>query len=230
MTSAPSKIHLQLRELRYLYDTLQESAAAKVETHLKQVGSKKQDPALSESVSLVVRQFVDQVFDSIQFSLDLDDVSPAQLDKYKVSELLTNPDLLNEKIEPYDFALNDRLRDLYTRVEEKIGLVAQLRRTQPIQVYEEYQTEIDNNTTLIDTIISESMANRARAQKTSETVPSYEPDESVDTLKRDFQAILADLADLKHDIPEMRRGVDNLDSVITFVGRSQPSDRAPQNA
>ncbi|KAG7853868.1 hypothetical protein KL939_005275 [Ogataea angusta] len=208
--SSPAKIHLQLRELRYLYDALQTAVAAKVDAHLAQIRGK-DDPALAKSVRRLVAQFVDGIFDDIQHSLELDDVAASQLATNTVSSMLGNPTLLSEKIEPYDFALNDRLRDLYTRVEEKVESLSNLRRTQPASIRDEYEAQVRENEAVVDAIVAESARNRAAAYEAAEAVPD------MDDLRRDFKSILSDLADLKRDVPEARHGVDNLANVISFV-------------
>ncbi|KAG7716420.1 hypothetical protein KL949_003475 [Ogataea haglerorum] len=208
--SSPAKIHLQLRQLRYLYDALHTAVAAKVDTHLAQIRGK-DDPALAKSVRRLVAQFVDGIFDDIQHSLEIDDVAASQLASNRVSSMLRNPALLNEKIEPYDFALNDRLRDLYTRVEEKVESLSNLRRTQPASVRNEYEALVRENEAVVDAVVAESARNRAAASDAAAAVPD------MDDLRDDFKSILSDLADLKRDVPEARHGVDNLASVVSFV-------------
>ncbi|KAG7872520.1 hypothetical protein KL938_005344 [Ogataea parapolymorpha] len=167
----------------------------------------------SGSVDLaLVAQFVDGIFDDIQHSLEIDDVAASQLASNTISSMLANPALLNEKIEPYDFALNDRLRDLYTRVEEKVESLSNLRRTQPASIRDEYEALVRENETVVDAIVAESAQNRAAA---SDAAAAAVPD--MDDLRHDFKCILSDLADLKHDVPETRHGVDNLANVISFV-------------
>ncbi|KAG7866734.1 hypothetical protein KL918_002929 [Ogataea parapolymorpha] len=181
-----------------------------VDTHLAQIRDKG-DPALAKSVRRLVAQFVDGIFDDIQHSLEIDDVAASQLASNTISSMLANPALLNEKIEPYDFALNDRLRDLYTRVEEKVESLSNLRRTQPASIRDEYEALVRENETVVDAIVAESAQNRAAASDAAAAVPD------MDDLRHDFKCILNDLADLKHDVPETRHGVDNLANVISFV-------------
>ncbi|KAG7899536.1 hypothetical protein KL907_004888 [Ogataea polymorpha] len=166
----------------------------------------------SNSVDLaLVAQFVDGIFDDIQHSLEIDDVAASQLATNTISSMLANPALLNEKIEPYDFALNDRLRDLYTRVEEKVESLSNLRRTQPANIRDEYEALVRENEAVVDAVVAESAQNRAAASDVAAAVPD------MDDLRHDFKCILSDLADLKRDVPETRHGVDNLANVISFV-------------
>ncbi|VEU21301.1 DEKNAAC102605 [Brettanomyces naardenensis] len=235
------KIHLQTKGLRSLYQVLNEYLSEKIDEQLTEMGlgieqeeesddkGKGKGKGSGRSIrsrvrKLVLDQFLDRLFNAIKYSVELDDSrldSPDDPDIDIVKELIKGENA-NQKVEPYDFALNDKLRGVYLQVEDKIEEVTKLRKVKPTEYYNAYKEMLLKNESWIDSKLEENTEFRRKClmslEKQSEAEVRDTNEESDFTnLKEDYEKYLENIALLKKDIPDTMSQLDNLISVVQFL-------------
>ncbi|KAI8133104.1 hypothetical protein DUD61_003216 [Geotrichum candidum] len=129
-----------------------------------------------------------------------------------------------EEIEPFDFELNDRLRQLYGRVDDLTLEIARLRKRVPAESTRLYQHALERRREL-------------------EQQAASEPDaDAEDTVDADTDARLQQLRDIKHTyydaiggldelistIPETKTQLEQLEQAVQFIQNEQDPESKPQ--
>ncbi|KAF5114175.1 hypothetical protein DV454_003128 [Geotrichum candidum] len=181
----------------------------------------------AEDARYVREKFLVAVDDKINYHLPaqlvFDDGAQQQQEdpmRSKVEDLVKN-----EEIEPFDFELNDRLRQLYGRVDDLTLEIARLRKRVPAESTRLYQHALERRREL-------------------EQQAASEPDaDAEDTVDADTDARLQQLRDIKHTyydaiggldelistIPETKTQLEQLEQAVQFIQNEQdPESSKPQ--
>ncbi|ODV83241.1 hypothetical protein CANARDRAFT_214683 [[Candida] arabinofermentans NRRL YB-2248] len=211
-----NRLHLQLKELNQLRQSISSALQNKIQTHLDDI-EYNNNKDLTKVVESIINEFIDDLFNSIKYSIDLDGISIENLNKSNIIDILNNPLKLNEKVEPHDFALDDKLRDLYAKVEIKIEQVTKLRKSKPNEVYNIYETMYIENLNDIDKLIDKYINNQSNGDDEGEADKEDADEANYDDLKLDLENMLQDLVELKDSVPETKRQLENMSNVLKFV-------------
>ncbi|KAF5115299.1 hypothetical protein DV495_001755 [Geotrichum candidum] len=181
----------------------------------------------AEDARYVREKFLVAVDDKINYHLPaqlvFDDGAQQQQEdpmRSKVEDLVKD-----EEIEPFDFELNDRLRQLYGRVDDLTLEIARLRKRIPAESTRLYQHALERRREL-------------------EQQAASEPDaDAEDTVDADTDARLQQLRDIKHTyydaiggldelistIPETKTQLEQLEQAVQFIQNEQdPESSKPQ--
>ncbi|QPG72821.1 hypothetical protein FOA43_000123 [Brettanomyces nanus] len=227
------KIHIQTKELKTLYDLLKRYLSEQIDEQLEELGldgntktRSKKGKTLREKVrKLVLNQFLDRLFNAIKYSIELDDGLLEVIDDPD-TDIVTQLEEVQEdsetKVEPYDFALNDKLRNVYLQVEEKIEEVTKLRKVKPLDYYNAYEKMLLANEEWVDNKVEENKQFRDRCLSSLEKQMDAEAEDTNEeanyaVLVQDYEKFLANIALLKKEIPDTVSQLDNLINVMEFL-------------
>ncbi|GMG40784.1 unnamed protein product [Ambrosiozyma monospora] len=221
---AQEKIHMQLKDLKGVHSTLSTYVERKIIQHLRNYKIK--DKKIIEEVEDYLGYYLDDLFNAVKFSCDIDGLPPKKLRKIDINEYLNDPDKLNERVEPYDFALNDKLKNVHSQVEDVVHEIVNLRKTKPQTYYESYKQKFAANEKQIDDAIENNRQLREQELKQLES-DDGDKDEDENFIEEDFGSVkdmltevnevLHDLVELKKDIPESKIRLQNLCQTVDFI-------------
>lgn len=227
------KIHIEAAELKALYSRLKAYLSKVIDEQLsdEQLFKERNIPESERRKirrkirKIILKHFLGKLFNSLKYSLAVDDnVMHSIVDPESdiVDELKRMEDT-EEKTEPYDFALNDKLRSMYFEVENMFSVVAKLRKNTPGDVYKNTESRLQKNDNQINEIIAKEKASLDKLTKNEteasddSTVPLE--NETYDDLLDDYETSLSDIASLKKKLPSTLSQLDNLISTVNFLNR-----------
>ncbi|GME72699.1 unnamed protein product [Ambrosiozyma monospora] len=214
------KIHMQLKDLKGVHSGLSTYVERDIIKKLRKHTIR--DERISEEVQDYLGYFLDDVFNGVKFSCEIDGLPPTKVRKIDINEYLNDSEKLNERVEPYDFALNDKLKNVHSEFEDAIHEVVNLRKTKPQALYESQKQKFAANLKQIDDLIEQ---NRQIREQNSKDDGDKDEDEnfieedfgSVDAMLASANEILHDLVELKKEIPECKVRLENLCQSVDFV-------------
>lgn len=212
------KLRLQARDVKYLQDSLIADAHDKLNLHLPQTEATENDP-LRQEIESLIEQFVYNTFENARHSIILDDIPETTKNRsVPLRQLISEP---KEEVEPFDFALNEKLRDIYRRVEDETLKVTALRRQVPEQSRLKLQEMLESTKQQVDALESAAAAeNLTPDQSMFESVvqdTTEQEDEipRIETISQDYQGYLLQLAELKSGLTG--KSLNKLDEIIDVV-------------
>lgn len=204
------KIHVQRQEVRALYGLLKDQLSHIMDTET--LGTVRDPKVVEKLKKLVLDQFLERLMNSARYSVIVDNG-----DQHGDILKLVEDSGADDKIEPYDFALDDQLRDAYNRLEKEIEQVSQLRKETPQTYYDNYKKMTQNNEKWIDEQLSINTEYRQRAFAAIDTQTTDEDSAQYDRLLKDYETALESISQLKKDLPEAAAQYDNLLAALDFL-------------
>ncbi|ANB15885.1 MIND complex subunit NSL1 [Sugiyamaella lignohabitans] len=139
-----NKIHLNSEDIRYIKNQLNHSIKSRIDLDLPD----NEDDSLRNQVLSYIQQFIDESFELAKHSLIVDGKDMSGVPSLEAS--LTEG---KQEIEPFDIELNEKLRQLYAKVDQETLKVTELRRNIAQIATSEYQQRADAETRLVDSIL-----------------------------------------------------------------------------
>ncbi|KAK9475429.1 kinetochore protein Mis14 like-domain-containing protein [Dipodascopsis tothii] len=209
-------IHQKLQLLRQDVAYLKAKFAAAADDKIENYCPADRDRALNAQVDELVRDYLSKIFDYSRHTLVVDGqdgASPA-LDALMANIAATEDDA--EQYEPFNFELNDQVRELYAQIDEETVKVTQLRKTVPLQATAEYVAELGK---LED-------AHQAEVAAAAAADPAAEP-AAVDHLvpraadmARDFADLVEMMKELKKTVPASSSMLDRAEMALDHLNKA----------
>ncbi|GME66869.1 unnamed protein product [[Candida] boidinii] len=235
------KIHLQLKEVKHLQNSITKNVDSKIKRKLengsdelsasggKKQLTKKQKKNVESEVGEILREFIMNLFEMSKNSFDIDGISETRLQKTKLEVLMTDTNLSNRKIEPFDFALNDKLRDYYFKSETEALRIARLRKQAPVETVKKFHLLLENSRSHVKESIKNQLQESEESLKEIRNIAQEEEEEytndtnktdateSLKELKEKYEDDLIEISDLKKKVPIVDQKLDNLLTVLNNV-------------
>ncbi|OUM53503.1 hypothetical protein BVG19_g2793 [[Candida] boidinii] len=235
------KIHLQLKEVKHLQNSITKNVDSKIKRKLENGGdgliasggkkqlTKKQKKNVESEVGEILREFIMNLFEMSKNSFDIDGISETRLQKTKLEVLMTDTNLSNRKIEPFDFALNDKLRDYYFKSETEALRIARLRKQAPVETVKKFHLLLENSRSHVKESIKNQLQESEESLKEIRNIAQEEEEEytndtnkteateSLKELKEKYEDDLIEISDLKKKVPIVDQKLDNLLTVLNNV-------------
>lgn len=216
------KLQLTAEDVRFVREQFLSATDAKINGHLPQMtfegqDKPKEDPMRSK-VEQLVKEFIHESFELTRHGMMVDGVDMST--RPVLRDDLAAP---REEIEPFDFELNDNLRQLYRKVDDLTLEIARLRRTLPLEA---------------TVAFSNALKTRQESQKQAEALIQKETEETVDGLeeevdrvesearleqllqiKQDYYGVIEKLGTLIRTLPESKAQIDQLDETLKFLNK-----------
>lgn len=209
------KIHVEVRDLDALYGRLKDELSSLIDEEMGSSGNARERKKLRR---LILGRFLDRLFNSIKYSLSIDDISSESWYEREVNIVkeMKKQKRKEDKIEPYDFALNDKVRELYAQVEDKVSEVTAMRRNRPKLAYEQERARLDQNELYIDEKLKDDSDMR---DKVIPMIEQTTGDEGSDTneFQDRYKQMLVEIAQLKGKTSDTVSDLDNMISVVKFL-------------
>ena len=129
-----------------------------------------------------------------------------------------------EEIEPFDFELNDKLRQLYGRVDELTLEIARLRRNLPGEATKIYNEALEKRRQAQlqdeEVIVKESEEKVNKVKDEIDKVQDEDRIEQLERIKQDYYGVIEKLGALIKTVPESKAQVDQLEEALEFVQHS----------
>lgn len=129
-----------------------------------------------------------------------------------------------EEIEPFDFELNDKLRQLYGRVDELTLEIARLRRNLPGEATKIYNEALEKRRQAQlqdeEAIVKESEEKVNKVKDEIDKVQDEDRIEQLERIKQDYYGVIEKLGALIKTVPESKAQVDQLEEALEFVQHS----------
>lgn len=235
------KIHIQLKEVKHLQNSITKNVDSKIKRKLengseelatngkKKQLTKKQKNTIESEVNEILGDFIMNLFEMSKNSFDIDGVSETRLQKTKLQLLMTDTNLSDRKTEPFDFALNDKLRDYYFKSETEALRIARLRKKAPLETVKKFNLLLENSRSHVKESIKNQLQESDESLK--EIRETSQEEEKEDTnhinraddlellkeLKEKYEDDLIDISDLKKRVPMVDQKLDNLLTVLNNV-------------
>lgn len=206
------KLKLTKQDLNYLYSQILDRTKSKLDLHLPTANN---DDPLKAKVANLLDSFIVDAFEIARKSMIIDgrDMDGAGL---HISELFSLK--YKEKVEPFNFEINAKLRDLLEHVDQETMEVTRLRRELPFSALTSYRNLIssaDEEVSLIVSLLDEEV-DELNQTTDEEEVKFNETFPRVELMNEDYQTALIRMASLKKNIPEQKAELDKLDETLQF--------------
>lgn len=116
-----------------------------------------------------------------------------------------------EKVEPFDLAINSKLRDILLQVEEETTALTRLRRELPIRVKDAYQNLVKKTDSEISTLLAE-LDEQNVTSDPEVTIP-----DNMDEIANEYEKHILILNDLNKTIPARKAELNRYDDTILFL-------------
>lgn len=200
------KITLSKQDLRYIYGQILNQTTSKLDLHLPSLRS---DP-LKNKVANVLDEFLMETFDLAKSSLVIDGQDITYEGTHQdIKDLLTLKP--REKVEPFDLAINSKLRDILLQVEEETTALTRLRRELPIRVKDAYQNLVKKTDSEISTLLAE-LDEQNVTSDPEVTIP-----DNMDEIANEYEKHILILNDLNKTIPARKAELNRYDDTILFL-------------
>ena len=200
------KITLSKQDLRYIYGQILNQTTSKLDLHLPSLRS---DP-LKNKVANVLDEFLMETFDLAKSSLVIDGQDITFEGTHQdIKDLLTLKP--REKVEPFDLAINSKLRDILLQVEEETTALTRLRRELPIRVKDAYQNLVKKTDSEISTLLAE-LDEQNVTSDPEVTIP-----DNMDEIANEYEKHILILNDLNKTIPARKAELNRYDDTILFL-------------
>jgi kinetochor protein Mis14/NSL1 len=198
------KVHLVSEDVRWVKSQLTQALDAKINLHLP---AGREDDPLRSQVQKQVSDFVAECLEMARHGLIVDGVDMSQRDSLEQS--LTEA---REEMEPFDGELNDRLRELYGRVDAETLQVTELRRRLPLETGRIYAERLQKEKLLLKETLASITSTKSAADK-----PMDVDEAELRRIQNDFDAVLQEVKSLKEVVPETYMGLERLRETIKYV-------------
>ena len=200
------KITLSKQDLRYIYGQILNQTTSKLDLHLPSLRS---DP-LKNKVANVLDEFLMESFDLAKSSLVIDGQDITFEGTHQgIKDLLTLKP--REKVEPFDLAINSKLRDILLQVEEETTALTRLRRELPIRVKDAYQNLVKKTDSEISTLLAE-LDEQNVTSDPEVTIP-----DNIEDIANEYEKHILILNDLNKTIPARKAELNRYDDTILFL-------------
>jgi chromosome segregation ATPase len=131
-----------------------------------------------------------------------------------------------EEIEPFDFELNDRLRQLYARVDDLTLEIARLRKRVPAESTRLYQHALERRRELEQQAASESDVDAEEDAVDADTDARLQ---QLRDIKHTYYGAIGGLDELISTMPETKTQLEQLEQTLQFIQNEQdPALSKPQ--
>ncbi len=227
------KIHIESAELKALYSRLKTYLSKVIDEQLsdlqfyqqQNISDNEKTKIRRKVKKIILKDFMEKLFNSLKYSIAVDDHVMHSINdpELNIVDELKQMDDSKEKVEPYDFALNDKLRSMYFEVENMFSTVAKLRKNTPDQVYKEVEDRFQANDDWINEVTKKEESHLDELAKENSDANSDEStfleSETYDSLLEEYETALADVASLRKKLPNTLSQLDNLISSVNFLNR-----------
>lgn len=198
-----SKLQLVAEDVRFLKQQFKDAAEAKIDVNLD---CDKNDP-VRKRVDEIVQQFISDTFEMSKHAMIIDGEEMGDKDLSVVLER-------DDDVEPFDLALNDRLRQLYAQVDEKTLEVTQLRRTVPFEAIQVYS---NNKLDPKSLSINETDENNTNNNDDENEEIQKENYTLSNRAQMDYTNALTLLSNLKQKVPDELIELEKLEQTINYL-------------
>ncbi|ODV80751.1 Mis14-domain-containing protein [Suhomyces tanzawaensis NRRL Y-17324] len=194
------KIALSKQDLRHVYSQVLQLTTAKLDLHLP---TSDNDP-LKNKVAGVLDEFLLGAFELAKSGLVVDGHA---IDDGSIHELLSLK--RKETVEPFDLAINTRLREVLLQVEQETIELTKLRRELPAKARGAYQELVRRTDGELSSILAGLEAEEDEDFEVS--VPN------IGEISSEYEKHVLMLNDLKKTIPERKAELDRYDETLRFL-------------
>lgn len=122
-----------------------------------------------------------------------------------------------EEIEPFDFELNDKLRQLYGKVDDLTLEIASLRRRLPSEATRIYSEALEKRRE--SQLKTEEEMIKETELNMGDEDPAHDKAriEQLEQIKQDYYGVIEKLGALIKTVPESKAHVDQLEEALTFL-------------
>lgn len=214
------KLQLTAEDVRFVREQFLSAADAKIKVHLPQMtfegqDKPKEDP-MRTKVEQLVKEFIHESFELTRHGMMVDGVDMSK--RPVLRDDLAAP---REEIEPFDFELNDNLRQLYGKVDALTLEIARLRKTLPAEATKVYSEALEKrrlSQKQQEDDISKDLQREVDALDDEfDATESEERRKQLDQIKQDYYGVIEQLGTLIKTVPESKAQLDQLDETVEFL-------------
>ncbi|CDK27025.1 unnamed protein product [Kuraishia capsulata CBS 1993] len=202
----PKKIQLRLDDVKYLHSHA--VAAGHRHTDAKVPDS---DYVLNRQVKNLVDEFINETFENARRSMVIAEDSAKQ--QKGLADLMSESDT---RVEPIDFALEKRMREMYSSVEEQVLKVTKLRKTMPSEIAARGQEQL-RRVDELQQQANDDMGIKISAEEALDEDSAEKVIPNASEWKSAFEEALNNLEKLKKEAPEVASKMNKLEKIVEVI-------------